>query len=103
MHATNSRALMKNLANLSNPDPIKCPVQRIQSVEEGFRLSFSSISPKAFGHSIEGLDGPFNISSGCSREVFLLLLGHGQNFRIGCAGAEKPNPKNKKTRTRRVS
>jgi hypothetical protein len=104
MCATDSHVFsVKNLATLPNPDPIKCPIQRIQGIEKGFGFGFPAISPEAFGHSVEGLDGSFDISSGCWREVFLLLLGHGQNVRIGCADAEKPNPGNKKTRTRRVS
>lgn len=76
---------MKNPATLPNPDPVKCPIQRIQSFKERFCLSFPPVSPEAFGHSVQGLDRPFNVCSACWWEVFLRLLCHCQNFYIACA------------------
>lgn len=65
---------MKNPAALSNPDPVKRPVQCVQGIEEGFRLGFPAIAPQAFGHFVQGLDGSFNVCSGCCRCVCLPLL-----------------------------
>jgi hypothetical protein len=56
---------MENSATLANPDPVKRPVQCIQGIKKGFRLSFPAISPQSFRHLVQGLDRPFNVCSGC--------------------------------------
>lgn len=66
----------RNPATLSNPDPIKRPVQGIQGIEESLRLSFSTITPKTFCHLIQGLDGSLDISSTRCLGIRRLFLGH---------------------------
>ncbi|MGF6512553.1 hypothetical protein ABH912_000019 [Pseudomonas sp. BT76 TE3572] len=63
-----------NPAAFANPDPVQCPVQRIQGVKEGFRLDLSTISPKAFSHSVQGLDGVLNFMSSSRRCYFTFRL-----------------------------
>lgn len=47
----------------ANPDPVQCPVQCIQSIDKGFSLGDSVISPKAFSHFIQGLNRAFDVGS----------------------------------------
>ncbi len=56
---------MKDFANLANPDPVKRSIQCIQRIEQSFRLGLPPVSPEVFRHSIEGLNGFFNVCRGC--------------------------------------
>jgi hypothetical protein len=73
---------MKRLdpATFADPDPVQRPVQRIQGIEEGFRLAFPTLSPKSFSHFIQGLDGSLYFSRACCTGVCRAFLGHFQNF-----------------------
>jgi hypothetical protein len=89
---------MKSLgpATFADSDPVQCPVQSIQGIEEGFRFGLSTLSPKTFSHFIHGLDGALYFSSGCCAGVCRPFLGHCQNFCSACTkkgGREKSEKK----------